>query len=112
MKRRRSTQQLVAKSISMLMAIVMLFYVLPLTVFAQATDDSGNSAAAGTEAFLGGEDENSVYTGEGGVEAIDATFEVEELREESVKHFRLSGQSFATQYEWGVKVLRMFGVII
>ena len=72
----------------MMLAIVTVFYVLPLTVFADIINDSPTSVAGATN-------EDAEYIPEG----LKATYEVKSLREESSKTFRLEdGTYVSAQY--------------
>ena len=87
---RKQKQKIFTKSISMLLSLVMLFYVMPLTVFAS----------------LGSEDASSAESSFGDITSLDAenvyafpelkneAFEVVELRTESTKTFRLADGSY------------------
>ena len=71
-----------------MLAIVTVFYVLPLTVFADIINDSPTSVAGATN-------EDAEYIPEG----LKASYEVKSLREESSKTFRLEdGTYVSAQY--------------
>ena len=83
----------------MLLTIVLIFYVLPLNTFAE----SGNAA----DALLDESGEQDTpYTDNVENKTASIEYEVEELREESVKHFKLSDGSYiAAQYNSPVHYL-------
>ena len=88
--------------LSFFLSLLLLFYVIPTTVFAEFSS-------------LGGKKNVSQSTDETGTASASATegevYEVTELREESVKHFRLAdGTYLAAQYDFPVHQLNADGV--
>ena len=89
------------KSLSLVLSLVLIFYVIPSTIYikaAEALDNIGNDAADATDVSVG--IDNSINTDS----VLDGIlFEATELREENVKHFRLSdGNYIAAQYNYPV----------
>lgn len=79
------------KILSLILSFLIIFYLVPASVFAEGLDNditvSDNSVSAN--------EENNTYTPE--------IYEVTELREENVKHFRLEDGSYvAAQYNYPV----------
>ncbi len=97
--------RLTPRIISMILAILIVFYLLPISAVAEGISQS--STVASTNSALSEETENS-----GSNEAqtpyiyYKDAYEVEERREESVKHFRLEDGSYiAAQYSLPVHYL-------
>ena len=75
------------RSLSILLSILMVLYLLPMAVFADSFAESKKEKAQNN---ISQEDRS----------AISELFELEELREETVKHFRLEdGSIIAVQYD-------------
>ena len=81
------------KSLSVILSILMVIYLLPLTIFA--------------DSFGGGAQQKDQSHNEEDVLTINSdVFELKELREESVKYFRLEDGTFAAvQYDMPVHTL-------
>lgn len=81
------------KTLSMFLCIVLVFYVIPSTIFAKAAEAFDNINAEATAKDLK-------------TEKIIDPYEVIELREENAKHFRLPDGSYvAAQYSYPVHSL-------
>ena len=79
------------KILSLILSFLIVFYLVPTSVFAEAMD----SDTTVSDSSVSENEENSTYTPE--------IYEVTELREENVKHFRLSDGSYvAAQYNYPV----------
>ena len=92
------------KLVSFFLVVILVFYFMPSTVYAEMIDTftSGNESID-TENVT--ETDSRLYGSEGPI------FEVEELREESVKHFRLADGSYvAAQYDYPVHTVNDNGV--
>ena len=97
----KNTYKLTTKAISLLLAIIMAFYVLPLSAIAEGisnlSSDNSNSVAS-TDSATNQSAEAITY--------LNEAYEDTSLREESVKHFRLEDGSFvAAQYSTPVHYL-------
>ena len=91
------------KSISFVLSLVLVFYVIPSTIYAQVAKSFNKANAETTDTAIAMP--NYEYTDSESV--LDAVlFEAIELREENVKHFRLSdGRYIAAQYDYPVHEL-------
>lgn len=79
------------KILSLILSFLIVFYLVPTSVFAEAMD----SDTTVSDSSVSENEENSTYTPE--------IYEVTELREENVKHFRLADGSYvAAQYNYPV----------
>ena len=79
------------KILSLILSFLIIFYLVPTSVFAEGLDNDTTVS----DSSVSDNEENSTYTPE--------IYEVTELREENVKHFRLSDGSFvAAQYNYPV----------
>ena len=86
------------KTLSFVLSLLLLFYVIPSTVFAKAAEALEDTKTATDK-------ETVVADGSAASRGIDP-FEVVELREETAKHFRLSdGNYVAAQYNYPVHSL-------
>ena len=94
-----------AKSLSFVLTFVLLFYVTPSTIYAKVADaikarDNTNDNAIVTTGSYGTYNKTTENVLDG------ILYEATELREENVKHFRLSdGRYVAAQYNFPVHVL-------
>ena len=80
-----------ARVLSMALSLVMLFYVIPTVIYAEVADALSGEDSASNESTASAIDSENV--------AVGALYEVEELREENVKHFHLKdGTYIAAQY--------------
>ncbi|MBQ9085283.1 MAG: DNRLRE domain-containing protein, partial [Clostridia bacterium] len=83
--------------LSLLLSLVMLFYVIPSVVYGEIAEAFSSIGTEKQEPVSDAENDPSSLTYE------KALFEVEELREESVKHFHLEDGSYvASQYGYPV----------
>ena len=79
------------KILSLVLSFLIVFYLVPSSVFAEALE----SDATVLDNSVSENEENTTYTPE--------IYEVTELREENVKHFRLADGSYvAAQYNYPV----------
>ena len=89
------------KILSLLLSFLVVFYLLPTSVFAEGL---GNDTAV-SDSSTSSNDENATYT--------PGIYEVTELREENVKHFRLEDGSYvAAQYNYPVHYTDANGQLI
>ena len=91
----KSRRSILTKLVTFVLALLIAFYAVPSIVYSE-TIDALSSVGENSEA----EENGSSSDGSSGSQAAKIpVFEVEELREESVKHFRLSDGSYvAAQY--------------
>ena len=88
-----SRHRVFTRALSMLLAILLTFYVIPSVIFAEIAD------------AISGMDTESSEVGEGSPEKKESVYEDVTRREESVKHFKLSdGTYVAAQYPHPVHV--------
>lgn len=94
------------KCLSFMLSLTLLFYVIPSTIYAkvanaiETNENAYDNAVIVTDSSSGADD----ITTENVLDGI--LFEATELREENVKHFRLSdGRYVAAQYDFPVHVL-------
>ena len=79
------------KILSLILSFLIVFYLVPTSAFAEGLDND----ATVSDSSVSENEENSTYTPE--------IYEVTELREENVKHFRLEDGSYvAAQYNYPV----------
>ena len=79
------------KILSLILSFLIIFYLIPSSVFAEGLDNDTTVS----DSSVSENEENSTYTPE--------IYEVTELREENVKHFRLEDGSYvAAQYNYPV----------
>ena len=79
------------KILSLILSFLIIFYLVPASVFAEGLDGEANALDNSVSETL----ENNTYT--------QKIYEVTELREENVKHFRLEDGSYvAAQYNYPV----------
>ena len=89
------------KILSLLLSFLVVFYLLPTSVLAEGL---GNDTAV-SDSSASSNDENATYT--------PGIYEVTELREENVKHFRLEDGSYvAAQYNYPVHYADANGQLI
>ena len=97
----KTKTKIMTKLVSLVLSMVMLFYAVPEIVYAESAD-AISSLFDGTSQSESGENTDSPFSSSGAV----PIYEVEELREENVKHFRLSDGSYiAAQYTDAVHYL-------
>lgn len=100
------------KSISFILSLVLIFYVIPSTIYAKAAEaiqginDANDEIATVTDISSCADENTNTQT------VLDGKiFEAIELREENVKHFRLSdGTYIAAQYNYPIHSLDVNGV--
>ncbi|MBQ8720345.1 MAG: hypothetical protein IJY65_04870, partial [Clostridia bacterium] len=92
MKRKMAIKKALVRALSLFLCVLTVFFATPSVIYAEVADAIGN--IGNNEASS---DESDVYSYTG------AAYEVEELREERVKHFHLEDGSFvAAQYDFPV----------
>ncbi|MBQ1261171.1 MAG: DNRLRE domain-containing protein, partial [Clostridia bacterium] len=91
----KTKKTIVTKVISFILSMLILFYAVPSVVYAETIDALSN---------LGSDESSiSVENSSSGADFKLPMYEVEELREENVKHFKLSDGSYvAAQYNYPV----------
>ncbi len=91
-----------ARALSLLLTVLLIFYVIPATVYAEVGSAFSDEETAETAT-------ESTVTENNGANALDYTpvlYEVTDLREEGVKHFHLEDGSYmAAQYAYPVHYL-------
>ena len=91
-----------ARALCMILSVILIFYVIPATVYAEVASAFSNEETAETAT-------ESAVTENSGANALDYTpvlYEVADLREEGVKHFHLEDGSYvAAQYAYPVHYL-------
>ena len=95
MKRRMSIKRALTKALSLFLSVLIVFFATPSVLYAEAIDaigKVGNSEASSDEA--------DVYSYSG------AAYEVEELREERVKHFLALWDPRQGLVPWGSNFLQ------
>ena len=91
----KTKKTIVTKVISFILSMLILFYAVPSVVYSETIDALSNLGEDGSSTSS----ENS----SAGTDFVLPLYEVEELREESVKHFKLSDGSYvAAQYNYPV----------
>ena len=87
--------------ISLVLSLLILFYVTPITVSAKAPDSENSDSEEAVGAVASDADELSSALGQ-----LEGIHEVESLRSENVKHFRLPDGSYvAAEYNFPVHYL-------
>ena len=95
----RKSASLTSRIISMLLAIILVFYTLPLSVIAQEIKDSKASTTTPSNTSEGQNSTDNNSTTQIPYTYYNEVYEEASLREESVKHFRLEDGSYvAAQY--------------
>ena len=91
-----------ARALCMILSVILIFYVIPATVYAEVASAFSDEEAAETVT-------EDAVTENSGANALDYTpvlYEVADLREEGVKHFHLEDGSYvAAQYAYPVHYL-------
>ena len=91
----KTKKTIVTKVISFILSMLILFYAVPSVVYAETIDALANLGSDESSA--------SVENSSSGADFKLPLYEVEELREENVKHFKLSDGSYvAAQYNYPV----------
>ena len=86
--------------LSLILSLVIIFHLVPISIFAEELDDTTGL-------------DNSVSENEGSVTYNTEIYEVTELREENVKHFRLEDGSYvAAQYNYPVHYTDVNGQLV
>ena len=103
-----SRRRIATKVLSMTLSLVLLFYVIPTVIYAEISDAFSSDGRAGdTGASVG----VAAADGSDKLNEDHPLYEVNELREENVKHFRLADGSYvAAQYASVVHYLDEAGV--